>query len=242
MCTHCTHVEVLRPNCRLSIGNLPMKWGTTIGYFFLFFPSTMTFLKTFFSIWLRGAAVCNATCLPHIESWTQPGVGVAVVFPEGLGENIKDSLWDEHCSHRVPPMCSSFQRQPSFGGGHSCACGHAVRPAAAVFSTLCVLFVWKADVGVWVLKGRCIPWAHAGQEATLSTNSMLASLLSLHVSVWGTLVCIYWVTTFSALLQIGRPRRGLGPPSPACRLQQGMYVGGDPAPPFCTHVSPLVLT
>lgn len=51
--------------------------------------------------------------------------------------------------------------------------------------------IWKADGGAWVLGGRCTQGLHAGQGARLGASAVLASLLSLRVSVFGVLVCIY---------------------------------------------------
>lgn len=62
-----------------------------------------------------------------------------------------------------------------------CTCGDAFRHTAGVFSTVGVLFASGRQV--WVPEGRCIPWAHAGQKATVRASAMLASLLSLRVSV-----------------------------------------------------------
>lgn len=100
----------------------------------------------------------------------------------GFGDRIKDcGVWDEHGTYLVPSICCNFQGQPSFGDGHSCVPVVMLSGTLLVFSTVRVLSASGRQT--WVQEGRCIPWAHAGQEATVRANAMLASLLSLHVSV-----------------------------------------------------------
>lgn len=170
-----------------------------------------------------------ACCFPHVESGTQLGLGVGVMLLEGLRTTVKRTTVSgmstaptSSLSGTAPIHLLQIPRAAqSWTWPLLCPCGDASRHTARMFSLLfCPFCTWKADVGPF--KDRRTPWAHAHQQTPRRANTMLASLLFLHVSVWAILVCIYWVTTFSALLQIGRPWRGLSSPPSACRLQQGM--------------------
>lgn len=79
------------------------------------------------------------------------------------------------------PFVATFRGSPALGMPLLCTCGDAFRHTAGVFSTVRVLSASGRQT--WVQEGRYISWAHAGQEATVRANAMLASLLSLHVSV-----------------------------------------------------------
>jgi hypothetical protein len=136
-----------------------------------------------------------------------------------LSSIVDMSFNERHCSLRSAPTPNDKPLLEHFPPAQG-----ALTPYCYCFVyNVCSACIWKIDVDSLSLKASAA-WTNALQEASPVWPPM-ASLLSLHVSVWGILVCICWVTTFSALLQIWWPWRGLSPSSSSCRLQPGMYTG-----------------
>lgn len=129
-------------------------------------------------------------------------------------------------------ICSDPKGQPRVPAAHPCA---RTTSRTLLLLPLLPVFCWQ----MWVL----CPWRQVLPRHTLLGKPLQSECQWSHCSLsmfqceesW---FCICWVTTFSALLQIWWPWRGLSSSSSPCRLQPGMYEGtenlsrGWAAPPW----------
>ena len=111
-------------------------------------------------------------------------LGFQLGFQKVWGQhNGQNGLWNEHCTCLVPSIWWNFQGQPNFGNGHSCVPVVMLSGTLLEFSLLLVFFLHLEGSCRARKAGTSRKAEHAGQEATVGAKAMLASWLSLHVSV-----------------------------------------------------------